>query len=137
MKKNFIAAAKTRAKVKAAQKNKAGAVIMDLAKPDGQYTKQIICVECGAPRRVKPQDAWQVKRCVVCQNKKKGAKLREMIAKKSSPEVRREDRTKRVSAKLDAWVARNDEECARFAAYRKRIDAEHAKQPKRGSVWPK
>lgn len=136
MEKNFIKAIKIRAKVKAAQTNKAGAVIIDLATPDGQYTKQIICIDCGAPRKVKPQDAWQVKRCVDCQNKKKGVKLKQMVARKNSPTAKHKEKIKRGHAKLDAWVKRTNEEVTAgfrmLEDYRKRV----ATEPKVRRVWP-
>lgn len=102
----------------------------------GQYTKEIICIECGAKRKVKPQDAWQVKRCIPCQAKKKGAKLKEMVEKKGSPQEKRKDAEKRNFAKLDEYVRKNDEDVAHFVAFRKRLDEEHKKRPKLKRVWP-
>lgn len=134
--KKVLAAVKARAKAKAIVRNRGGAVVQDLDRPDGQYTKQIICVECGAPRKVKPQDAWQVKRCVDCQGKKSGAKFRQMVERKSSPEGKRDDRIKRAVARLDQFVKDDDARIADFAAKRKRFEEMHAKQPKAKRIWP-
>lgn len=41
----------------------------------------IKCIECGDLREVKPQDAWQVKRCKSCQAKK-GKKAFDKFMKK-------------------------------------------------------
>lgn len=127
---------RNRAKTKAQQRNKAGAVVMDLDTPDGQYTKQILCVDCGAARKVKPQDAWQVKRCVECQGKKKGAKLKQLIARKSDPVLKREDMNKKRGERAEAWAKRNDEEVLlgfkRLAEMRARV----AKEPRHRRVWP-
>jgi hypothetical protein len=135
--KKLLASVKARTKAKVEARNKGGAIVRDLDKPDGPYTKVIVCVECGAERKVKPQDAWQVKRCTACQEKKSGAKLKELVARKSSPEARKDDRVKRALSKLDAWVKQNDEDCANFAKYRKRLEEESAKEPKLKRVWPK
>lgn len=135
-KKELLKAVASRAKLKAQQTNKAGAVVMDLAKPDGQYTKQIICVDCGAPRKVKPQDAWQVKRCVECQGKKKGAKLKQLIARKTDPVLKKDDYVKRRLARLDEWAKRSTAEVEdgfrRLAEFRARA----AKEPKHKRIWP-
>lgn len=134
--KKIVAAVKARAKAKAEARNKGGAIVRDLAKPDGAYTKLIICVDCGAERKVKPQDAWQVKRCVDCQSKKSGTKFKAMIARKSSPEGKHEDRVKRMHAKLDSWVKRNDEMIADGFARRKAYRERTEKEPKPRRIWP-
>lgn len=131
------AEAKAKAKKLAEERNKAGAIIRDLDKPQGQYTKEIICVDCGKPRKVKPQDAWQVKRCVECQDKRRGAGLKNLVERKSNPSIQREEKAKAKISKLDEWVKENDEDCAKFALYRKRIEKEAAEEPKPKLRWPK
>lgn len=50
----------------------------------------IKCIECGALREVKPQDAWQVKRCKPCQankSKKSFAKFMKKVGKHDNKRV--------------------------------------------------
>jgi len=42
---------------------------------------EIICIDCGKPRLIKPQDVWQVKRCKNCQSKKNKRKFKKFIQK--------------------------------------------------------
>lgn len=130
------AAAKAKAKKVAEERNKSGALIRTLDKPEGQYTKAIKCVECGAERKVKPQDAWQVKRCSPCQDKRRGGALKQLVARKADPNVRKEEARTRAITKLESWVERtNDEVMAGFEkmkAYKERAAAE----PKQRRIWP-
>jgi hypothetical protein len=126
-----------RAKAKADARNKAGAIIRDLDKPDGPYTKVITCIDCSKPRKVKPQDAWQVKRCVDCQNTKKIGKLRVLQQQKASPDHQREERRRRALARLDDYVRRNEEDLAANRAFHKRLAKEHAERPRLKRIWPR
>jgi hypothetical protein len=74
-------------------------------KPTPQHTVLITCCEpgCGAKRWVKPQDAWQVKRCRTCQENKKngGAMARlEKVKKMAVAKKEAKDTAKRVIKKL-------------------------------------
>lgn len=104
--------------------------------PQGKYTVQIICIECGKPRMIKPQDKHQVKRCIACQEKKKGAKLKEMISKAKSPENLAEKRRAARLAKLDAWVERNDDTVAMGERIISSIKEKAATEPKMRRIWP-
>ena len=42
---------------------------MDTSYVKEEKKNQVICVDCGATRLVKPQDLFHVKRCVPCQKK--------------------------------------------------------------------
>lgn len=44
-----------------------------VAAPDGVKLISIDCCDCGVERKIKPQDAFQVKRCAICQNKHRNA----------------------------------------------------------------
>ncbi len=119
------------------KKSKAKAI--DEYASNGKYTVKITCTEpgCKNVRMCKPQDAWQVKRCLPCQAKKKGAKLKSLIAKVKSPEHSMEKRHQERLLKLDAWVKRNDETVASVTRLLKQL-AERAKtEPRPKRIWPK
>lgn len=54
-------------------------------------TVTIKCCDCGAERIIKPQDAFQVKRCVDCQKKYRRKKQAENRKKKKLKEEKKED----------------------------------------------
>ncbi|MFA5936712.1 MAG: hypothetical protein WC822_02425 [Candidatus Paceibacterota bacterium] len=59
--------------------------------PTPKHTKLITCIDCGAKRWVKPQDAFQVKRCRSCQEQKRGGKSKaRLVQLKAKTEERKE-----------------------------------------------
>jgi hypothetical protein len=43
------------------------------ANKSGVVLKEILCCDCGTKRMIKPQDAFQVTRCAICQHKHRNA----------------------------------------------------------------
>jgi hypothetical protein len=122
---------------RAAEKKKQGTKPAEqpLAPLKGAYTIKKICIECGAVRMCKPQDAWQVKRCIPCQEAKRGTKLKALVEKKASPAGQADESKKRRLAKLQAWVDRTEIEVEYVRRMQEQEKHEKpAKKPRK--VWP-
>lgn len=122
----------TKKKLKAVVK-----AVKDEYASNGKYTVPKKCIDCGATRMCKPQDAWQVKRCLECQAKKKGAKLKALITRVKSPEHSAEKRYHEKLAKLEAWIERTNGEMKRAFAALEEYKKKCAAEPKAKRIWPK
>lgn len=117
-------------------KEKKEASVRTLDVPEGQYTHEITCIECGAKRKIKPQDKHQVKRCVDCQNKKGKEALTKLIERKTNPAIRAGEILAKRIDKLEEWAMRTDKEVQDGFKRLREYQRNHDAAPKGRRVWP-
>ena len=75
-------------------------------------TMVITCEDCGAERRIKVQDGFQVKRCIPCQKASQRSRRNEKMKAKNAAK----SEAKRQAELKTLIMSLSDEEIARFKA---------------------